>query len=727
MSSQRQAQIVITCALLSACCGGARGMQASVITGMTPVGADVQTPEPTNPTSEVPPASELATTSPIAAEPELVTANSYADFVQVDELYLEAGFEADYRRRRTTSRIRQSYFGRYELDDRLTRLEETLGLDGSGSVGGPSKMTFDFNLLGGVSQESYRERRPGWDLRQSPSGSLSQYDARISLLPAGKVSANLYASREEGRIPRLFLPSLDRDRERYAAELLFNDDVLPMRLLVEDVYERFDDPRPFSTDDQESQERQLRYEATWRQSDNHELRVDYEYSDRGDLYAGTAGSIDRTRHYITLNDLIRFGEDARSRLDTTVRFQDESGDLARDLLDIHPRLRLWHNDELQSDFSAQYLKQRFVDRDLEMWRGDAGLTHTPNDDLTNSINVYGLVQGVEDADDLSEWGATATSQYGRDNDYGRFTASVTLNHADSRYDAENTQGFVLRESHRFRDPLPITLTRADVRRWSLVVTDLSGTQVFFDGRDFSVIQRGRYTSLFRARDGRIRDGQSVFVSYSYRTDKTVTIERNRVDARVQQEFKNGVSPYYAGTYQGEDVEGNRYASFLARRINRHRVGVNYRQTKYSAGAEYEYNDDSIDPYQAGHLNGDVTLWSEAPHTVTAGGRASYFRYSGTRWLQSHDVFLGDIGLTWQAAFSADFDMSASASYRYENSNLYGRTEGLDLRAAVNRQIGQFTLALEVEYEQLSIRSSEDRNFAVWLRLRRGFPIIGPAR
>ncbi len=722
MPLKRLAHTSIICALLSAL-GVAVAIRppAAAASDISADGAPAPREEAALDDADAP------TTEPLAAAPEVVTATSYADLVQFDELYLEAGVDAEWRRRNTKSRIRSGFLAEYELDDRLRRFQEVLGVDGAGSIGGSSVLTFDFSLLGGASQEYYREQRPGPDLRQSPSGSLAQFNARASLFPAGKFSANVFASREEDRIPRLFLPSLDRDRERYAAELLYNDEVLPMRLMVEDLYERLDDPRPLSTDDQASQERQLRYEATWRASDDHQLRLDYEYSDRSDQYAGTRETYRRTRHYVTLNDLIRFGEQSRSRLDTTIRFQDESGDLTRDMFEVYPRLRLWHSDALSSDFGVQYLRQQFIDRELEMWRADAGVTYQYDDALTTSLGIYGLDQRVEEADDLGEWGLLLTSQYSRENDYGRLIASVALNHAATRYEAERSSGFVLRESHTFQDPLPVTLTRADVRRASLVVTDLSGGQVYFVGRDFSVIQRGRYTSLFRARNGRIRDGESVLITYSYRTDQTVTLERNRVDARVQQDFSNGLSPYYALTYQDEDIDGSRFTSFLARRINRHRVGVTYKQPRFSAGAEYEFNDDSIDPYHAGHLNGDVTVWDAAPHTVTAGGRASYFHYTGTAILQSHDVFLSDLGLTWQAVFSPDFDATASATYRFENSNLYGRTEGLDLRAGLNRQIGQFSLALEVEYDQLNIRSSEDRNFAVWLRLRRGFPVIGGPR
>ncbi len=226
--------------------------------------------------------------------------------------------------------------------------------------------------------------------------------------------------------------------------------------------------------------------------------------------------------------------------------------------------------------------------------------------------------------------------------------------------------------------------------------------------------------------GNITDGQTVLVSYRYRTDENYELDRQRADFRVQQEFGDGFAVYYAGAVQNEDVDHLRFFAYQPRDILRQRLGLTYKKRRFSAGIEYEYNDDSIDPYQAGHANTSITLYESLPHVVTANGRISYFDYDGERYLESHDATLADIGLAWRAAIAQDFDLNASVAYRFENSSLYGRTHGIDARAALERRIGQFTLALEVEYDRLNLPSSDDESYGVWLKLRREFPVIGRA-
>jgi len=75
----------------------------------------------------------------------------------------------------------------------------------------------------------------------------------------------------------------------------------------------------------------------------HSLRLEYEYDDRREQYSGADTRFDTTRNYLTLNHVLRFGRDARSAWETLARFQDETGDLARDNAEVSTRLRLQHS------------------------------------------------------------------------------------------------------------------------------------------------------------------------------------------------------------------------------------------------------------------------------------------------------------------------------------------------------------------------------------------------
>ncbi|GMU81216.1 MAG: hypothetical protein AMXMBFR47_10870 [Planctomycetota bacterium] len=722
---RRIATILAVClAVSSAARGYAQSPQNTATQSATPAaGANIDSAAPDGQATSAPASQPTANVPPISAAPRRLPP------LHFDELTFDLGLDGSWREQNTQAEYRGRYgIGRreYEQRNRAQEYRETAGARGSGNLLGPDVARYQFDVRFGLDQERYTETRPGRDLFSEADGTLLEYDTRISLLPSGKLSGNLFASQLDDRLPRMFLPSLDRHRERYGAEIMFNDRVLPMRLTYEDEFERLDGPGRRSYDDQESDDRSLRYEAAWQPSETHQLRLSYEYTDREDRYAGADSRFDTTRNYLTLNHDLRFGPSDRSQLNTIARFQDESGDLARDAFELAPRLRLQHTDAFSTNYGFQFLRDRFEGTTIDRERGDIGATYVFDKSLTTSLSAYAFNEDADRGEDTLEGGATWNTSFARDNAIGRFSANLNLNYAHVRNDSDSRDGIVIQESHTLRDPLPVFLAHDNVRPLSVVVTDSGGRRVFFPGVDYLLLRSGRYTALYRVPTGNITDGQTVLVNYRYRTDENYELDRQRADFRVQQEFGDGFAVYYAGAVQNEDVDHLRFFAYQPRDILRQRLGLTYKKRRFSAGIEYEYNDDSIDPYQAGHANTSITLYESLPHVVTASGRISYFDYDGERYLESHDATLADIGLAWRAAIAQDFDLNASVAYRFENSSLYGRTHGLDARAALERRIGQFTLALEVEYDRLNLPSSDDESYGVWLKLRREFPVIGRA-
>jgi hypothetical protein len=642
------------------------------------------------------------------------------------ELSLFAGFEAEWRRRQTLTNL-----GRYSLRDRqkddVRRIEETLGLRGMGDILDERLLQYQFDVGGGFSQESFRESRPGPDLRHHAHGDVFQYDARVTLFPAGIISSNVFAFKQDDRVPRLFLPSLERQRERYGAELLYNDRALPMRLSFEQSYEELLSFRRALNDDERRHDRRLGYEAAWRPSEYHELRLAYEYDDNRAEYSGTQARFETVRNYWTLNHALQFGADRRSRLDTVIRFQDESGDLARDVYEVAPQLRLQHTSSLASTYRLQYLHESFGNAALDLFRGDAGLSHQLGDYLSSALSVYGLAQDQRHGGDVREWGGVATAALNRENPWGRLSSNLTYNHARQSVEDDGRDGVVVGEAVTFRDPVPTYLAHTDVRRASILVTDGDRRRIYFAGRDYNVVQIGRYTSLYRMMSGRIANGQTVLVSYLYDTAQGRVLNRDRLDFRVQQAFHGGWSPYYAVSLQNEDIDHRRFRSYPPRDVNRHRLGLDYRQQRGFANVEFEYNDDSIDPYKGVHFRADRLLLEQSRHSLNGRGNCSFLRFDGMRDHRPRETSLLDLGLSYRYWIGL-LEASATAAYRYEDDSVFGVTHGVDLSAGLNWRIGLFTVRLEVEYDLLDLPHSSDGNFGVWLKLRREFPLVaGGAR
>jgi hypothetical protein len=153
------------------------------------------------------------------------------------------------------------------------------------------------------------------------------------------------------------------------------------------------------------------------------------------------------------------------------------------------------------------------------------------------------------------------------------------------------------------------------------------------------------------------------------------------------------------------------------------VGATFRKSRWSAGLEYEFNDDTIDPYQAVHANGDVVLWQSARDQLDGKTTLSRFWFDGSDGLAARNTTLLDLGVSYRHLLARNFEANASALYRFEDDSLYGDTQGVDLAAGVEWSIGYFSLRFEAEYDMLDLPGSRDDDLAFWLKLKRDIPLI----
>jgi hypothetical protein len=680
-------------------------------------------PRPAEPDSSQSPTSQPAPTDAHASPDPDSRRDSTWSPLRFDELSFDLGFESASDERNTRFDSTSLWRKRYRQSDRALRFEETIGLHGTGAIVDERTLLFDIAGRWGLSQEQFSESRPGPDLHENPHGDLLDYDFSFTLLPRGKLSGTAYAQRLDSRIPRAFQPSLDRTRERYGGDLLFNDPYLPTRLSFEHVWDELTSRTGNLLDDEERGRDSLRYETTWQIAPHHSLRLEYEYDDRHERYSGSNTRFDTTRNYITLNHMLRFGDQGRSSWETLARFQDETGDLARDNAEVSTRLRLQHTDALATNYAAQFLRDSFQELGARTWRGEAGLTHQLGDSVTTSAQFYALRQNTDASSDFTEWGGLANIAFNRQNRYGRFSANLSYNHVGTDTRDGDRRGVVIAESCTFRDPLPTYLVHRDIDLLSLVVTDANRSRTYLPGRDYVALPLGRFTALRRVATGQIADQQTVLVSYTYRVLSDQDVARDRVDLRVQQAFDCGIAPYYAGSIQNEDLGDSRFRSYRERNVNRHRIGATYRQKRWSLGLEYEYNDDTIDPYQAAHVNGDVVLWQSARQQLDGTGALSRFWFDGSNGLAARDTTLLDVGTSYRYLLAQNLEANASALYRYEDDSLFGITHGVDLAAALDWRIGYFSLRFEAEYDALDLPGSRDDGMSFWIKLRREIPLV----
>jgi hypothetical protein len=649
-------------------------------------------------------------------------------FMTVDELSVELGFDSWGSSRKVKTDPQPLSLGGYSQRNKDIRFDESLGLRSSGNFINDDVLRYDAYVRGGLSQESYYEKGPWRDETKNPNGDLLEYDLRLQAFQAGKVSGTAFASQLDSRIPRPFLPSLDQTRSRYGGGLTYQDAKRPMSLTWESTKDQIDGHLWSYEDKEEQSEDRLRYEATWQPTEDHSLNLQYEYQNSLDRYSGTDSKFKTQRNLLSLTDTVQFGEEKKHRFETLLRLEEERGDLAHDSFEISPQLRLKHSDKLFSTYRAQYLKENFQNIETDTHRGDVGLTHILSDALTSSFNLYGLQQSADSNADMAEIGELANFAYSKENDLGRFSANLSYLHTNSQTDGGKRDAAVIGEAVTFRDPLPAILAHSDVNILTVVVTSSTGIQIFLPGRDYVVIPMGRYTALQRVPTGLILNLQTVLVTYTYRVINNFSVARDRVDVRIQEDFKTGLTPYYAASVQDESVTSDKFLSWQERDVHRHRLGTTYRKQDWSVGPEYEYNNDSIDPYQAVHLNGDIVLLRTARHEISGRAVASRFWFEGKDWYTpDRNTSLIDLGVNYRYQLTDRIDATADAMYRFEKDSIFGRTQGIDLRGAVAYRIGQFSLLFEVEYDSLDLPTSSDDSMTFWIKLRREILVIGKPR
>jgi len=316
------------------------------------------------------------------------------------------------------------------------------------------------------------------------------------------------------------------------------------------------------------------------------------------------------------------------------------------------------------------------------------------------------------------YGGSVRWAYRRKNRLGVFSAGLGYAYDSTRIEHDKDFGVAIDEVIYFRDPLVSYLRQPNVVPGSIVVTDLSRSRTYLAGRDYAFWSTGGRTALVRLRTGRIDDRQSVLVSYRYYTAARATYRTHQLDLRVQQDFTSGWTPYYAGSMQAQDVTSTDDITVDANNLNRHRLGLTYRNRVWSAGGEIEFNDDSIDPYNALHGNFNWSILSGYPNQLDLRIGASQFWF---RRFERRRASLIDLAVDYHRPLNAHIDFNVRTAYRFEYDSIQEITHGVDVLAGFEYNLGLLTVRCDVEYDKLSVADSNDDGVSVWLRVRRDIP------
>lgn len=634
------------------------------------------------------------------------------------DAYLEFRGDYTYREVRTPNRLRPQRDRKQR--NREWTLEERIGLKLSGTLVDPGFITFHGDFSFALTQDRFKEDTQSRNLTDRDNGSLLLYDLRMNFFQGKKLSGSVYGLRQQDRINRRFQPTLDQRRTGFGTSWVLTHQTIRTEL----SYDYLETDRTGNVDpldDEHFTESTLRYRADWLISEHQRLNFSYEHANIKQEYQGSARPFETTRDLFIIDHQLALGTEHQHALRTRVHWQEESGDFARDFFEIGPQLTLKHSDNLETIYEYQFNRERFEGLDVETQRLDFQLVHQIYSNLTTTLDVFGLFEDVENDVNTTQYGASVDWQYNRRNRLGHLYANLALAYDTEEVDGDSGERIILNEAHTFRDPVSVILRNRNAIVTTIVVTDTANRRVFQHGLDYSIFRQGNATRLRRIRTGRIADGDSVLVDYLIKTPTRGQLDTVRVDFSLEQRFSNGWTPYYRLAYRNQEDDISTGFLLRADRTNHHRLGFNYEAKRYSFGAEFEIFDDTVDPYDAFHVNGLWHAVQAGDHTLDASARFSQLFFEGG--VDDRDVSLLDVELDHRRRLTESVSTFERLAYRFEDDSIDGITHSWDVRAGLEYVVGDFTGELTLEYDRLELGRSKEDNFGIFVRIRREFPDV----
>ncbi len=593
--------------------------------------------------------------------------------------------------------------------------QERIGLTLGGVYIDPHFITFQTDFSFGLAQDRFEERTDFTQRSDTDRGFLINYDARINFFQGRKISGSVYGLRRDDRINRRFQPTLTDQRTGFGTNWGWQHGDISLDLTYDFLRTNRRGNRQ-ALDDEKFTENTLHIEFEWQVSDRQQLTVSYEHAINEQNFQGSQRSFETTRDLFIVEHELAFGDNGQHRLETRLRWQEESGDFARDIFEIGPQLTLKHSDALQTSYKYQLNRERFSGLDVDTQRLDFQLVHQLYSNLTTTVDVFGLYEDIENDINTTQYGASVDWQYNRRNPFGHLYVNLALAYDTEDVSGDNGTRVVINEVHTLRDPIDIILVQRNVVVGSIIVTDTSNVRIYRPGLDYIVFEQGNVMRITRIRTGRIVDGGTILVDYRFKTPANGSLDTVRVDFNVEQRFTGGFTPYYRLSYRNQEDSVSTGFARRADRTDHHRLGARYERERYTLGVEYEIYDDLVEPYDGFHLDALWHVMQGEDHTVDASSRFSRLLFNGG--LNDRTVTLIDLEVDHRWRLRESLSTIERMTYRYERDSSRGITQGWDVTAGLEYAMGDLTSELTFEYDRLGLPQSVEDDFGVYFRMRR---------
>ena len=433
----------------------------------------------------------------------------------------------------------------------------------------------------------------------------------------------------------------------------------------------------------------------------------------------------------TLDTRLRFGALRQYDLDNNIafnsqRFSTPHGDAIAQNRDYRFALNLGavHSQEWQSNGRYVLSGARVDSQSTTVNALSGGTTWRPFADtfatLTGDADITRTTQL-----DASRGAMSASATHQRDLAGGK--ASATYSYAFSRRDQQAKAGeaAVVGERLMLTGTALVALRNPQVVTGSVVVSNLSRTQVYAEGVDYLLSALGLAARIQRVVGGNIVDGQELLVDYAFDVGGTYALSQTDHSLNLNWAYQSYLSVFYrfqdsaprlqsgAPTFDLNPVR----ATLLGARAD---VPLAWTATDLQLGGAIEREDrrEAISPYE--RTLQEVYLQAPVPFTershIRIGARRSRVDYDNSPE-QAVRLVAYDVRLWAQPFYGFDFSVDAS---RERDTGAAVARERRFLAARATWRVRQFRMNFDLTHTDESQAGTQRKRLYAQLVLRRDF-------
>jgi hypothetical protein len=594
------------------------------------------------------------------------------------------------------------------------RFEETFTLETQGAIVHPNLIELKLAGTFGLTQEWLDNTGQ----EETNYGTIIEYDVEATFLRKEEVPVTVYARRTQNTVDRTFGPTFDNTIQTEGVIVDWHNKTVPTRI------EAFHSDQTQSGLDVNNTEFDLSqnsfiWHSEYRPTQRQVWNWDYTFNQIHETTTGLPSN-DFITNSAALSHSIDFGYKDRSHLSSLLSYFNQSGDFPYDQLQWDERLLLAHSDTFETNYQYTFLDQTVNDIDQTTNRGQVGFTHR----LYKSLITSGWV-GIEninrsDGSDSLTTFAHVDWDYHKSVPLGSLAAFFAVNwsRADNSQQIQPIQ--VVNESHTFNDPFPIVLTRQGIDPTSIRVTDTRDITVYTPGADYVVTDFGTRVEIERVIGGRINNGQTVLLDYVIEPqgENVTTTCSFSVGGRydIERGPLKGFSLYSRFTDQHQSIDSSDAFTFTPNSYTDTVVGAEYKIWKTTFGAEQEWYDSTLYPFNATRFFARYIDRFSQDTTAVVSATYSIIEYP------DEDNQLNLLFVSGQVShrFTRELYGFASVLYQNEQDDLRGSTIGLEEQVELNWQRRQTTVYVLFRNSDLSTDFQDTSFQIVRVGIRREF-------